>query len=615
MKKSVYIEKLSLLSCCNYICSERDLVTGKGEDFSLVVDEKASGNIRYLTVTIENTSDKELVFSRAFVRADLRPGPYEYYVQHSRWSAENYGLWAPLNEAGVILTHRNGRTTEGNTPFIAFRSPGEEAGTSFHVVPMGNWRIRVMPEFASNNEPVIHVDLGIRDEELAYRLVPGEKWVLPQVLIQDFSSLDDSCPELHAFLRENFVSHLQKELPVIYNSWLDRFNALDVAHLREERAAAKEVGCEVFIIDAGWFGQSVGWSGVGDWREKQDASFYGKMKDFADEVRAAGLEFGLWMEPERVVPNTPVLQEHPEWLLSSGSQYRFDLTIPEAYEYIKGEIRRLITTYGVRYMKTDMNATLGHDPLGTELYAYQTKFLQILDEIKKEFPSFIVENCASGAMRTDLSTLQHFDLMFCSDNANPYTMLRTMHGFFLRMLPGRILRWVVVKELQEDVAAFGEEKNTIITPGEATWEEYERCDLESCLIANFTGVFGFSGSLSSLSAKNRELVKKYISFFKEKRSFMRDAASRYLVDQERFQVFQQELDGEVILSAFYIARDKHAQRTVYPKGLKEDAIYSLDGENLNRTGKDIMENGLSFPCYVGQQNFWRGKLLHLAIVK
>lgn len=616
MKKSVYIRQLSFLSCCNYQCETRDLVTGKGEKFALSVNEKASGNIRYISVEIENTSKEELIFSRAFVRVDLTPGPYEYFAQHSRWSAENQGSWRSLNENGLILTHRNGRTTEGNTPFIAFRAPGEEVGTAFHVVPMGNWRIRVMPEFFSNQEPLIHVDLGIRDEELAYRLAPGEKWVLPQVLIQDFSSLDDSCPELHKFLRENFVSNLQKELPVIYNTWLDRFHNLDVAHLREELAAAKEVGCEVFIIDAGWFGNSEeGWSGCGDWHEKTKSAFYGKMKEFADEVRAAGLGFGLWMEPERLSPRVPIVKEHPEWFIFTGSELRYDLTIPEAYEYLKSEFRRLITTYDIKYMKTDMNSTLGHDPLGTELYAYQTKFLQLIDEIKAEFPSFIVENCSSGAMRADLSTLQHFDLMFCSDNANGYTMLKPMHGFFYRMLPGRILRWMTVKEIRDDVSAFYDTKTTIITPGEATWEEYERCDLESCLVANFTGVFGFSGSLASLSAPNRELVKKYISFFKEKRSFMRDAASRYLVDLDRLQAFQQELDGEVLLSVFYISRDCLDKRTFYPKGLKEDALYTLDGEKLNRTGKDIMENGLEVPLTPNQHFSWRAKLLHLAIAE
>ena len=611
MKKSVFIQKLSLLTCVNYICGERELVSGKGENFSVEVAEKVSGNIRYLAVTLENTSHEELIFSRAFVRIDLAPGPYEYFAQHSRWSAENQGSWAPLNENGLLLTHRDGRTTEGNTPYIAFRAPGEEAGTAFHVFPMGNWRIRVMPEYYSNTEPLIHVDLGIRDEELAYRLAPGEKWELPQILIQDFSSLDDSCPELHAFLRENFVSGLQKELPVIYNSWLDRFHVLDVPHLRAELAAAKEVGCEVFVIDAGWFGGGESWGGVGDWYEKTQSAFYGKMKEFADEVRAAGLGFGLWMEPERIAPMTRLAEEHPEYLLPTGSQFRFDFDNPQAYEHLKNDFRRLISTYGIRYLKTDMNATLGKDPSGRELYGYQKKFLQLIGEVKAEFPDLVIENCSSGAMRAELTTLQHFDLMFCSDNANAYTMLGPMHGAFLRTLPGRILRWVTVKEIKDDVAAYGDVKSTVISPGEATWEEYTRVDLESCLAANFTGVMGFSGSLSSLSPHNRAVVKKYIDLFKEKRSFMRDAASRYLVDQEKFQLYQQELNGEVFLTMVYIGRDCIPKRTIFPKGLKEDAIYLLNGEDTGRTGKEIMENGLEVECVAQQHYYWRASLLHL----
>jgi alpha-galactosidase len=74
--------------------------------------------------------------------------------------------------------------------------------------------------------------------------------------------------------------------PVAYNTWFFEFPILDTARLREQLAAAKAIGCEVFVVDAGWYGRSTAeaWNDQGDWREKTDYAFHGQMRAFADEV-------------------------------------------------------------------------------------------------------------------------------------------------------------------------------------------------------------------------------------------------------------------------------------------------------------------------------------------
>ncbi|MCI8694976.1 MAG: hypothetical protein HFH91_20155, partial [Lachnospiraceae bacterium] len=65
--------------------------------------------------------------------------------------------------------------------------------------------------------------------------------------------------------------------------------------------SARELGCEIFEVDAGWYGREPDWSSsVGDWREKLDGAFYGRLAEFADKIRGMGMGFGLWMEPERI---------------------------------------------------------------------------------------------------------------------------------------------------------------------------------------------------------------------------------------------------------------------------------------------------------------------------
>jgi len=97
------------------------------------------------------------------------------------------------------------------------------------------------------------------------------------------------------------------------NTWFDAWDTLEVNRLRNQLVAAQAIGCEVFVVDAGWYGRSDKgwWANVGDWREQTARAFHGCMREFADEVRAAGLAFGIWMEPERLTELAPGGQGSP----------------------------------------------------------------------------------------------------------------------------------------------------------------------------------------------------------------------------------------------------------------------------------------------------------------
>ena len=583
---------------------------GEGRGIKASLRRSESGAIARLQISLTNSSDGEICLRRAFLRVPLGHGPYEYYAQRNRWSLENRGSWAALNEQCVVLMHKEGRTTEGNSPFCALRRIGQDAGTAFHIIPQGNWRIRIVPLIDSNTEPEVAVDLGICDENLAFRLAPGATWELPEVLIHSFADFDGAMEGLHRYLLENQAPD-SKRLPVLFNTWFDRFEQLDVPHLRRELAAAAEIGCEAFVIDAGWFGRNPGWWEVGDYREQLDRAFFGNMRAFAEEVRALGLDFGIWMEPERYFPGVPIRQEHPEWFIPSDESgcCRLDLTLPAAYDYLRDEMVRLIETYGLGYIKTDMNAKLGPDDSGAELHTYQRAFFRLIDELKARYPRLVIENCSSGAMRSDLATLRHFDVMFPSDNVNPWSMLPCLHGLWRRMLPGRIARWISFRELKEAIPNFSG-KPAVITPAEATWEEFESCDLESLLIANFTGgLYGFSGDVASLSADNRLLVRKYVDLFKSKRDFMLRAAGHWLEDSPRIQALELEHGGNAIIEVFHIASDAIGEYTVFPVNLVPEAQYRV--YDRIQCGRDIMTHGVTLKLEAFQHWKWRARMLVL----
>ncbi|MFA6931851.1 MAG: alpha-galactosidase [Lentisphaeria bacterium] len=581
--------------------------------FEFKMDIISDGNFRRVKASLRNASSTPLVFHRAFLRVTLPPGPYEVFSQYNRWSKEDNGRWALLNGQGVLLGHLHGRTTEGNTPFCAIKQPSHEEGVAFHLYPVGNWRIRIVPLVNSNKEPSVAVDLGISDEELAFQLQPGETWNLPEILIHNFSSFEESMSDLHRYLlKDPQIS--QRRLPVVFNTWFDRFDRLNMPHLDESLAAAKEIGCETFVVDAGWFGGEIpGWfECIGNWHEKTKLAFQGRMKEFSDKVREAGLNFGIWMEPERIHPDIAVVQEHPEWFvfIPETGFMRFKLENPEAATYFENEIERLISTYELAYMKTDMNAELGSDDSGSELYHYQSIFYSIVDRIRKRHPDFILENCASGALRTDLESLRHFDVLFPSDNVNPWTLFDTIHGLWRRALPGRIMRWITICEWKEGIPFFENQRPAIVIPGEATWEEYECADLESVLIANFTGgLYGFSGDIASLGSASRKLVARYIARFKRKREFMMQAAGHWLQDDSRFKVIELEHNNEAILEVFYHPSDAVSERIIRPVGLHPDAFYSVAQKTI--TGAKLMQDGLSVTLEQNMHLKWRAIMILL----
>jgi alpha-galactosidase len=375
---------------------------------------------------IKNSSENEVSINRALANYLFLPSEYEVFYQTSRWCNENDGKWQPLQP--LLLESEGGRTTQGATPFIALRNKQARRGIAFHVVPKGNWEMSIQtpsPGVGSPTEPVVQLQIGHRTNKLNYMLATNEVWELPEILIQSIPSgvLHEASPNLHRYFLLNDHKRHEKVSPVVYNPWFDNYAMLDnTDRLRKHLKAAKEIGCEVFEIDAGWYGGEEGdwWWQAGDWRERTSGAFRGKMKEFVAEVQEAGLQFGLWMEPERIGENVPIRLENPDWFAwGSGGFYYPKLHLKEVYQYVYSEISRLIETYELSWLKFDFNFELGEDELGTNFYRYYEAWYMLLEELRQKYPSTFLEGCASGGGRTDIQTIQAFDGHFLSDNVNP----------------------------------------------------------------------------------------------------------------------------------------------------------------------------------------------------
>ena len=490
--------------------------------------------------TLTNSSEREITVFRCLARFPFSPGRYEIYSQSSHWCNENQGRWQTLNHGSLVLSCEGGRTTQGGTPYLCIRESSSGAAVVFHIIPKGNWVIRISAGTAGGDSPSFAVvELGLSDQQLALRLSPGQSIALPRILIQHAPEGEPhlAAPKLHSFLLQHHFCNDKRAAPIVYNTWFDDFEFLAVPRLRRQLKTAKEIGCEVFVIDAGWYGGAAGsWSEqTGDWREKEDAAFRGRMIDFAAEVRAAGLGFGLWVEPERLCYSVPIRLEHPDWFLpGSNNQFYPDLSRDDVARYILSEMVRLIDMYKLVWLKIDFNFELCVDPTGAEFFYYYERWYGILDELRGKYPRVFFEGCASGGMRHDVNTASHFDGHFLSDNVNPWDALTINHSALLRLPPGRVIKWTVLRSVGNTIPRYGtpldQGEPRLVTPAGsgATWDSSETTDLDFAARVGLPGIFGFSGDIAGLPVESQQRMRKHTDFFKKWRRFIAGSVAHLL---------------------------------------------------------------------------------------
>ena len=61
-----------------------------------------------------------------------------------------------------------------------------------------------------------------------------------------------------------YKNYPRKEVPVMYNTWLYKFEKIDFENVASQVKRAKELGIEYFVIDAAWYGQGEMWACRGD---------------------------------------------------------------------------------------------------------------------------------------------------------------------------------------------------------------------------------------------------------------------------------------------------------------------------------------------------------------
>ncbi|SDQ05142.1 alpha-galactosidase [Quadrisphaera sp. DSM 44207] len=343
-----------------------------------------------------------------------------------RWGRERSPQRTAFTIGSRVRDNRRGRTGADATLVLAACEPGAgfRAGEVWgvHVGWSGNHR--TYAERLPSGEAVLGGGELLLPGEV--RLQPGEAYETPWLYGSCGHGLDEVSARFHDWMRAR-PGHPRSPRPVIANTWEAVYFDHDLGRLTALADAAAQVGAERFVLDDGWFRhRRDDRAGLGDWYVDEDVWPQG-LHPLVQHVRGLGMQFGLWIEPEMVNPDSDLARAHPEWVMAPGErqpllvrhQQVLDLGHPGAYEHVLERISALVAEHRIDYLKWDHNRDLteaGHWPTGAPgVHAQTLAVYRLVDELRARHPHLEIESCSSGGARVDLGILQRTDRVWASD--------------------------------------------------------------------------------------------------------------------------------------------------------------------------------------------------------
>lgn len=250
----------------------------------------------------------------------VSPVATELFDLAGRWGRERAPQRAPLVVGTHARENRRGRTGPDAPLVLAagtagFGTRGGEVW-AVHVAWSGN-HVSYAERLSTGAAVLGGGELLLPGEIV---LAAGESYTGPWVYAaHSADGLDGIAARCHTHLRAR-RHHPRRPRPVVLNTWEAVYFDHDLARLTELARLAAEVGVERYVLDDGWFRhRRDDTAGLGDWYV-DEAVWPDGLHPLVDAVRGLGMEFGLWVEPEMVNPDSDLARAHPEWLLATGGR-------------------------------------------------------------------------------------------------------------------------------------------------------------------------------------------------------------------------------------------------------------------------------------------------------
>ncbi|MEV0738349.1 alpha-galactosidase [Streptomyces sp. NPDC050549] len=479
---------------------------------TITLHYRTRGDVVERWTVLDNEGTEPLELLRADSATWTLPDREEWQLSHvhGRWAAESRLVRSPLTYGEKVIGSRRGHTGHQYLPWVALDTDATEERGEVYGCALGwsgSWRIAV----AQLPDARVQITGGAGyDESGLLSLAAGESFTTPLfAALWSDAGFGGASRAWHTYQRTYVIPDADRDRPVLYNSW--EATQFDISEEQQEvlaqRAAA--AGVELFVVDDGWFGaRTSDRAGLGDWTPNPDR-FPAGLKPLADRVHALGMQFGIWVEPEMINPDSDLYRAHPDWVQYQEGRKRtefrnqlvLNLAREDVQEYLWEQLDGLLSSAPIDYVKWDFNrcftdAGWPGDAYPQRLWVDHVRALYaLLDRLRAAHPGVAFESCSGGGGRIDLGILSRTDQVWTSDNTDPLDRLAIQHGFS-QIHPARVMAaWVT------------DSPNTQLNDRVSS--------LRFRFVSAMAGVLGVGGDLSEWTEEELAEAREWIALYKE----------------------------------------------------------------------------------------------------
>jgi len=452
------------------------------------------------------------------------------------------------------------------------------------------------------------------------RIPRGESFQSPTVFLGTFTGgPDGAANQLRPWVRTILGNPRTWNNPryplTVNNSWGSGMQVDEALALRMI-ATSKQLGLEMFHLDAGWF------RGVGDW-VPDPAKFPHGLAPLADAVHKQGLRFGLWLDwsqagldsaPGAINVRVPQMRDWlvadvpPYWKPEEFKGQTIDLGVPAAQHRLSAEVDRVIRDNHLDMLEHDgylvaqgctrndhphappnrstmkithdsgfdfVNASNSTDVSYHAVRAYYS----IYEQIRRAHPGLLLEICNDGGRMIDYGSAAHGDYFSITDTYDPLSNRRAFYDASY-LLPAPMLESYV-----------------------ENWPAPQPENFLYILRSGMMGWLTIMQDTSKWSAQQTETARQAIALYKQKlRPLLRDARLFHIaprpdgVHWDAIEYWDTARRTGVIYAFRGTIADEE-RHTFVLAGLEPAAHYKLHFEDntapdAEATGRELMSQGL-----------------------
>ncbi len=543
--------------------------------------------------------DKILIENAQSGSIRLVKGEYELHHLSGTWGREFMHHKTRLTPGRKTIETRQ-FVAHNNPPWFAVANPeaDETRGDVWFggLAWSGNWRL----DFEKDIWGYLQIIGGINFWDTTWTLAPNESFTTPKMVFGYSSKgLGGASHRMHEYvnkdvLRESFRDELR---PVLYNSWY-----ATTFHVNEEQQIAlakiaKEIGVELFVIDDGWFhGRKDDHAGLGDWWVDKE-KFPNGLQPMIEKINDLGLDFGLWVEPEMVNPDSELFREHPDWAFhyptrirhEGRNQYMLNLARDEVCDYLYESLSQLLQENNIKFIKWDRNRALtdpGWSSAPREIQRearirYTHNLYDLIERLQNRFPDVLFEVCSGGGGRNDLGIFSYMDQIWTSDNTDPTDRLFIQYGFSHAYPAKLMVGWITHDD----------------------WHQVEP-SLEFRFHSSMTGVLGVGMDVTQWGEEEIQIAKQLIAQYKDIRPIVQEGILHRLISPfERNRVALQYVAEDASKSVVFLYNllssvagsntTTREEKYVRLRALDPDAMYEISGgKETTASGETLMNLGI-----------------------